>query len=151
MILGSLQVKEKLDPALLEIVVKRFIASLHHEKLALDEISRLYLDPRVYQIYAKSSREAAFQTYELFKARLFDILEKAGTIRADGVQREHLDIRHVIAFNQSLALDGLPRESPVWFKFYEVVLQNQRAIDFMDLVQLVRSIHEAPRTGATVD
>ena len=52
MILGPLHMKNLLEPTLLEIVVKRFIASIYHDKLSLEEISRLYLDPRIYQIYA---------------------------------------------------------------------------------------------------
>ena len=51
-LLGSLSVSQQLDPPYLELVVKRFIASLFHDKLSIDSISRLYLDPRVYQLYA---------------------------------------------------------------------------------------------------
>ena len=134
MILGPLHMKNLIEPTLLEIVVKRFIASIYHDKLSLEEISRLYLDPRIYQIYAQSDLEAAYQTYELLKARLFDYLEKAGSIRADGKRLASLQLHHVIAFNQPLAFDGLPSDSPVWLKFMEVILSHRRSVSFMDLV-----------------
>ena len=72
MIMGSLHVQKLLDDKFLAMVVKRFIASLYHDKLPVAEVARLYLDPRVYQIYAKSTtEEAAYQTYEKLKASLF--------------------------------------------------------------------------------
>ena len=70
--------------------MKRLIASLFHDKLSLDSISRLYIDPRVYQIYAKSKQTAAFQTYEQLKARLFEWFEQSGRVLPNGKKRDEL-------------------------------------------------------------
>lgn len=116
--MGSLHVRQLLDDKYLAMIVKRFIASLYHDKLPVAEVARLYLDPRVYQIYAKSTTEqAAFQTYERLKAGIFTFLETRGQVMPNGKRNESLTLQHALTLNQPLAIDGLPKESPVWLRF----------------------------------